>query len=120
MGCYIERITNDYLNRYEDEELLDELCAENVGPEVDAWLKANHSNFGEITDFWEAMGLHEDELLMLMVENTTPEARIKAIEEHRHVSAVTGSEYTGREMLEEWCALDRKYRARIAEEYLGW
>ena len=120
MTCYIERLTNDYLNRYEDEKLLDELCAEHVGPEVDAWLKANHSNFHELTEFWEAMLMHEDELLMLMVENTTPEARMKAIEEHVHVSRFSGTEYTGREMLEEWCALDTKYRARIAEEHLGW
>jgi len=120
MTCYIERQTNDYLNRYEDEQLLDELCAEHVGPEVDAWLEANHSNFGELTEFWESMRMHEDQLLMIMVENTTPEARIKAISEHVHVTDHSRSQYTGRELLEEWCALDTKYRARIAEEFLGW
>ena len=108
-----ERAAWNRVDLYSGEDWFEDICKQQAPEWAEDWLERNHSNLEELEELCFSAGVDLLDLLPLMVQNTTPEARIKALRELSFTSEVTGRDYSLWDCLEEWVMIDRGYRQRL-------
>ena len=108
-----ERAAWHRVDLYTGADWFEDICKQQAPEWAEDWLKRNHSNLEELEELCFSAGVDLLDLLPLMVENTTPEARIAALRALSFTSEVTGRDYSFWDCLEEWVMIDRSYRQRL-------
>lgn len=98
-------------------EWFEDICEQQKAEWAQDWLERNHSNLEELEELCFSAGIDTLDLLPLMIENTTPAARIAALRGFGYTSEVTGWEHKLIDTIEEWVMLDRGYRKRLLDTW---
>lgn len=114
-----ERATWNRVDLYTGEEWFEDVCKEQAPFWAEEWLERNHSNLEELEEVCFSAGVDMLDLLPLMVQNITPEARIAALRAFSYTSEVTGREYQFLDCLTEWVMIDRGFRKRMLDTWTG-
>jgi hypothetical protein len=108
-----ERAAWNRVDLYSGEDWFEDICKQQAPEWAEDWLERNHSNLEELEELCFSAGVDLLDLLPVMVKNTTPADRIKALRELSFTSEVTGRDYGLWDCLEEWVMIDRGYRQRL-------
>ena len=108
-----ERAAWNRVDLYSGEDWFEDICKQQAPEWAEDWLERNHSNLEELEELCFSAGVDLLDLLPLMVQNTTPADRIKALRELSYTSEITGRDYSLWDCLEEWVMIDRGYRQRL-------
>ena len=108
-----ERAAWTRVDLYSGEDWFEDICKQQAPEWAEDWLERNHSNLEELEELCFSAGVDLLDLLPLMVQNTTPADRIKALRELSYTSEITGRDYSLWDCLEEWVMIDRGYRQRL-------
>ena len=108
-----ERAAWNRVDLYSGEDWFEDICKQQAPEWAEDWLERNHSNLEELEELCFSAGVDLLDLLPLMVQNTTPADRIKALRELSYTSEITGRDYSLWDCLQEWVMIDRGYRQRL-------
>lgn len=108
-----ERAAWNRVDLYSGEDWFEDICKQQAPEWAEDWLERNHSNLEELEELCFSAGVDLLDLLPLMVQNTTPADRIKALRELSYTSDITGRDYSLWDCLQEWVMVDRGYRQRL-------